>query len=449
MRVSTKAPALLLAALVAVSGSSTALAGQPNILLVTIDTLRADRLSSYGYERSTSPNIDALLARGARFTQARTPTPLTGPAFASVLTSLDPHEHGSTRNGIRVRPNLVAFTDYLERRGYATAAFVSNWTLKPELSGLDEYFEVYEALLTRKRWFGLVKSEATADDVSEAAIDWLDEYVREEDGRPFLLWVHFIEPHAPYQLHNEFLEQIGLKASGSLLSANKRYDSEVAFVDDRVGRLFEEAGRRIDLDSTLVVFMSDHGESLGEHGYWGHGRHLYEVTLNVPMGVVWPGEIEPRVIEEPASLLDVGPTILGLLGMPSPSHFQGFDWSRVFGGDVDAPAGRVTWHQAHKASVGPREDVERVRRRGLLEAGKVEAGRKEILKVASGRLRIFDLEADPGETGNLARPGARPSEDLTAWLGRLEEALELADGEPPPSLSDEDLEALKALGYIE
>ena len=235
----------------------------PDILLISVDTLRADRLSSYGYRRHTSPRIDEFLGRGMRFAQARTPTPLTAPAMASVMTSLAPHEHGSTRNGIRVRANLAAFTSFLERRGYETAAFVGNWTLKPELSGLDEHFETYEAILNRKRWFGLAKSEATADDISAEALAWLAD--REEDG-PFLLWVHYVEPHAPYQLQREFLPQIGLKGSGTL-SLNKRYDSEVAFVDDRVGKFLDGAGEHIDVDETLVVFLSDHGESLGEHGY--------------------------------------------------------------------------------------------------------------------------------------------------------------------------------------
>jgi arylsulfatase A-like enzyme len=417
----------------------------PDILLISVDTLRADRVSSYGYDRNTSPRIDELLGRGLRFAQARTPTPLTAPAMASVLTSLEPHEHGSSRNGIRVRPNLAAFTSFLERRGYDTAAFVGNWTLKPELSGLDEHFEVYQTILNRKRWFGLAKSEATADDISAEALEWLEK--REKDG-PVLLWVHYVEPHAPYQLQKEFMPQIGLKASGTL-SANKRYDSEVAFVDDRIGKFLDSAGEQIDLEETMVVFVSDHGESLGEHGYWGHGRHLYEVTLHVPMGIVWPGRIPTRKIEEPASILDLAPTILGLVGLPVPEFFQGYDWTPVVDGEKEPDGGRVTWHQAHKASVQPKENIEKLRRRGLLEVGRVEHGKKEIFKVATGRLRMFDLRQDPAEKENLAPDGKRPSAELRAWHRMLEAALERADELPPPSLSDDDIAALKALGYID
>jgi arylsulfatase A-like enzyme len=417
----------------------------PNILLVSIDTLRADRVSSYGYERNTSPRIEELLSRGVRFSDARTPTPLTAPALASVMTSLPPHEHGSTRNGIRVRPNLAAFTSFLERRGYDTAAFVGNWTLKSELSGLDEHFETYEAILNRKRWFGLAKSEATADDVSTEALAWLGD--RESDN-PFLLWVHYVEPHAPYQLQEEFLPQIGLQSAGKF-AANKRYDTEVAFVDDRVGKFLDAVDEEIDLESAMIVFVSDHGESLGEHGYWGHGRHLYDVTLHVPMGIVWPGRIPVATIEEPASILDLAPTMLGLIGLPVPGHFQGFDWTPVVDGEAEGDPDRITWHQAHKASVQPKENVEKLRRRGLLEVGKVERGQKEVYKVATGRLRLSDLVDDPQEVNNLAPAGKRPSAELRAWLKQLEVALERADDLPPPSLTDDDMAALKALGYID
>ncbi|MDH3255225.1 MAG: sulfatase, partial [Acidobacteriota bacterium] len=428
---------------------SVAAASLPNVVLISVDTLRADRVSSYGHDRRTSPRIDELLAAGVRFAQARTPVPLTGPAMASVMTSLQPHEHGATRNGIRVRPNLVAFTDYLSRRGYDTTAFVGNWTLKPELSGLQEYFGLYETILSRKRWFGLAKSEATADDISVAALEWLEERPAESRRRPFLLWVHYVEPHAPYQLQRDFLEQIGLKASGSVLSAKKRYDSEVAFVDHRIGRFLDDIGEMIDLDQTLVIFVSDHGESLGEHGYWGHGRHLYEVTLHVPMGIVWPQRIAARTVEAPASILDIGPTLLGLVGLPVPDHFQGFDWTEVVTRSAQPPVNRVTWHQAHKASVQPKENIEKLRRRGLLEVGKVEQGRKEIFKVGTARMRAFDLLQDRAEKRNLMDDGDRPSSEIRAWLETLQQALEQADELPPPSLSDEDIAALRALGYID
>lgn len=424
-------------------------ASSPNILLISVDTLRTDRMSSYGHGRLTSPKIDALLERGVRFTEARTPAPLTAPAMSSVMTSLYPHEHGCTRNGLRVRPNLVSFSQILERRGYRTAAFVGNWTLKPELSGLGEYFGDYEALLNKKRWFGLAKREASAEDLNEHALAWLEEQLEEVSDKPLFLWVHYVEPHAPYRLRRGYLKQIGVKAGGTFFSARKRYDTEIAYVDDQIGRFLEDVGDRVDLDETLIVFTADHGESMGEHGYWGHGRHLYDVTLRVPLGFVWPGRIAPAVLDAPASILDVGPTVLALAGLPVPGHFRGYDWGPVLNHGEDPPEGRVTWHQAHRASVQPKEEIEQLRQRGLLELGRVVAGRKEVIRVTNQRRRVFVLAKDPKEKVNLAKTGSEVSDELTGWISEVRAGLASADELPPPSLTDEDLAALKALGYID
>jgi arylsulfatase A-like enzyme len=157
------------------------------VVILTIDTLRADHLSSYGYARPTTPNIDRLLASGVRFTDARTVEPLTNPALASMFTSLYPHEHGATRNGLRMRPGLPSVARALGRRGYESAAFVSNWPLKNRISGLGEHFDRYEEVFTRKRWLGLFKDEANAEDLTDAALAWLARPRRA--SRPFLLWV--------------------------------------------------------------------------------------------------------------------------------------------------------------------------------------------------------------------------------------------------------------------
>ena len=438
-------PLLLMASAVAPAAAA---AERPSVLLVTIDTLRADRVSSYGHLRQTTPSIDALLAAGRRFTNARTVEPLTAPAFASMLTSLHPHGHGLTRNGLAARSNLVSFAGLMGRRGYRTAAFVGNWTLRDELSGFGEYFDVYETVLTRKRWFGLYKREATADDVNAAALDWLAEHRASEPGRPWLLWVHYTEPHAPYRLQREYLDQLGLKASGSFFAPSKRYDSEVAFADDRLGRLLAQVEKADPGGDRLTVFLSDHGESLGDHGYWGHGRHLYEDTLWIPLGFTWPGRIAPGAVEAPASILDVSPTLLGLVGLPAPPHFRGFDWSGVLLDGAEPPEGRVTLHQAHRAAVEPQEDNTRLRRRGLLEVARVAGGRKEVFRPAKRRRWVHDLVEDPDELSEPLRQ-AEPSPELARWLAEVREGLAAADDLPPPTLTDEDIQALRALGYLD
>jgi arylsulfatase A-like enzyme len=418
----------------------------PNVVLVTVDTLRADRLSGYGYGRPTSPAIDRLLAGGATFEQARTVEPLTNPACSSMLTSLHPHEHGATRNGLRMRPKLGSLPKELDRRGYQTAAFVANWTLKDRISGLGEHFDVFEEVFTRKRWLGLFASEATAEDVNETAIAWLDAHAGRR--RPVFLWVHYVEPHAPYELHERMARRIGVAKSGA--SKSDRYDTEVAYVDQAVGALVRriEGDRRL-AGNTLVVFTSDHGESLGEHGYWGHGRHLYEPGLRIPLAYWWPGRIRPQRVEAPATILDLPPTVLGLLDHEVPEGFRGFDWSGVLAGTARPDPERRTWYQAHKGAVLSIQEAGPARKDGLLELAMVTGTRKEIVQVNQREHYVFDLRRDPGERRNLNGAGYRPSDPLAEWMSHVEAMLTAADDAPAVNIDAEDVEKLKALGYID
>ncbi len=424
------------------SDAPTRLKKHPDIIIVTVDTLRFDRVSFYGYRRPTSPNIDALLEQGVAFTQARVPEPLTAPSMSSMVTSLYPHEHGASRNGLRMRSDLPSFVSILERHGYETAAFVGNWTLKDRLSNLAQHFGSYNEIFDRKRWFGLFFAEATAEDLTAKALEWIEEHL-EQSRRPFLVWVHYVEPHAPYRFQEEFAQALGIDRNQA--SRIDRYDTEVAFVDHSIGELL--SGIEQNSRPALIYFASDHGESLGEHDYWGHGRHLYDATLHIPMGFAWRGEIEPRIIDAPASLLDIGPTTLGLLGLPVPSAFRGYDWAPVLSGQTPAPDARVTHHQAHKGAVQG-DGGTSARRSGLLEVGRIADRRKEILRVRSQRLRIFDLSKDVREVKNLAE-SSDPSTELSTWLQEVREGLAASDELPPPSLDEESIEQLRALGYID
>jgi arylsulfatase A-like enzyme len=419
----------------------------PNVLVVTIDTLRADRLSSYGYRRPTTPAIDKLLAAGARFTQARTVEPLTNPSLCAMFTSTYPHENGATRNGLRLRPGLPSVAATLGRRGYRTAAFVGNWTLRNEISGLGEHFQSYEEVFSRKRWYGLFKGEATAQDLTEGALAWLQSHDRDH-RRPFLLWVHYVEPHAPYRLQEDFTARLGITKAGEV-SRQDRYDTEVAFADHWAGRLLAAVEADPELrGNTLVVFAADHGESLGEHGYWGHGRNLYEPTLRIPLGFVWPGRIRPEVIEAPAVNLDVAPTILGLAGLPAPPGFKGFDWAPVLRGEAEAPRQRIVWFQAHKGAVLSAKEAGNARRTGLLEVAMLTAGEKEIFRLPEKRRSLFNLFRDPRESRNLA-DGAAASQPLKEWMAAVHRGLTASDRLVPTTVDPEDVQRLRALGYVE
>jgi len=417
---------------------------KPNIVIITIDTLRADHMGSYGYHKNTSPHIDRLLSSGVRFTNARTIEPLTAPSLCSMITGLYPHEHGASRNGLPLFPNLVSVTKLLKLSGYATAGFVANWTLRNKLTGLAEHFTDYEEVFTRKRWFGLFLSESDATDVTNRAIKWLGNRNSEE---PFFMWVHYVEPHAPYRFKKSVAAQVGL-AGKSNPNKRERYDTEIAFVDRSIGHFLEKLNGYSEPENTIVIFASDHGESLGEHNYWGHGRHLYEPTLHIPMGIVWQGKLAPGEENAPATLLDIPSTLLGLIGKPVPPTFKGVDWAPIFQNQQKADLDRITYYQAHKGAVQTKSGIEKGRQRGLLEVAILQNGRKEIFQVKGMDRLLFDLPTDPAETKNLSAKGEDLSEKLKQWALDVEKGLNLAK-DRQNNLDQSDIEMLRSLGYID
>ncbi len=419
---------------------------RPSIVVITVDALRADRLGCYGYERSTSPNIDRLVARGVRFERAWTPEPLTGPAMCSMVTGLLPHQHAASRNGLRMKAGLDSFPLALAEQGWNTAAFVGTWTLKDKLTRLGEHFDDYGERLKRKRWFGVLNSEATAEDVTDDALDWVKNINKTDPDSPFLLWTHYIEPHAPYRFHDEYAER--LDVNNDKLTKSDRYDTEIAAVDESIGLLLDGIRRYVHERDLIVVFTADHGESLGEHHYWGHGRYLYEPSLRVPLAIVWEGRIEAGSVTEQANLIDLAPTLLGLAGLEAPDDLPGLDWSDSI--LANAPVSeQARCFQAHKGAVHGGRDSERARSKGLLWVGVIDGDHKEIFKPGRQILQIYDLGADPGELETLATVETRPSEELIACLAEVSDGLGSLDRLATQKLDDETIEQLKALGYLE
>lgn len=437
--------ALLLA--IAAGMAVSVAAEQPRaVVIVTIDALRADRLSGYGYDRPTSPAIDTFFEDGVRFETARTVEPLTAPALCSMITGIEPQQHAATRNGLRMRGNLVSLPKILADRGWTTAAVVSNWTLKDELTSLGEHFDHYGEVYTRRRWFGLLNPEATGEDVTDEALEWFEEHAAQPSMTPFLLWVHYVEPHAPYRFHSEFADRLGIADRDPKRS--DRYDTEVAAVDRAVDRLMKGIEARVSSDRILLVFGADHGESLGEHDYWGHGRFLYEPSLRIPLGIRWTGTIEKAVIEEQASILDIAPTILDLVGEEVPESFAGLSWAvPITGGEI--PAERQLCYQAHKGAVLGEHDDDRKRSKGLLSVGVIAGDSKEIFRVKNNSHLRFDLEVDPGELDNLVTADGPPGDHVLECLGAISEDLGALDRLTAKKLDEETIEQLRVLGYIE
>jgi choline-sulfatase len=392
---------------------------RPSVLLVTIDTLRADRVGCYGYPGASTPVLDALAARGARFATAVTHVPLTGPAHASILTGLTPLGHGFRENAGFALPETARTGAFdFRRAGYRTAAFVSAFPLDRRF-GFDRGFETYDDHLPKgndPRRTPYV--ERFADATTDAALRWLE--APGKDG-PFFLWVHYYDPHAPYEPPRELAERFRATP----------YDGEVAFADRELGRLLAALDARGALARTVVVAMSDHGEGLGEHGEGTHGLFLYDSTLRVPLIVAGPGIAEGRVATTVARGIDVLPTILDLAGIPGRPEIEGRSLRpAIEGRDMgDAPLYAETIYPQREFGWAP-----------------LYAWRTATHKVIEAPTpELYDLAKDPGETQNQAAHDparfARLQEQLQAALARPVEAAAAAT-------DPESAERLRALGYV-
>src|SRR5690348_13603726 len=290
----------------------------PNVLLITVDTLRADHLSCYGYARQTSPYIDGLAREGTRFSRAYTSIPLTGPAHISLFTGRYPQENGVRRNGVAPPDDraLVTLPQILRGHGYQTGAFISSWPLLGRLTHLDRYFRTYDESLTRS--YQIFNSSRYAEDVTPPALKWLHKHANKK--KPFFLWVHYFDPHEPYVFRADFEAPKVDKGhpdeplqDSEMRERVRSYDSEIYYTDHNVGKLLQALDDMHIKDSTMVVLVADHGESLGQHGYVGHGRYVYEGIIHIPFIIRYPGHVRAgQVIDTPVSIIDVTPTIVDL-----------------------------------------------------------------------------------------------------------------------------------------
>jgi arylsulfatase A-like enzyme len=442
--------------------------GRPNVLFIVCDTLRADYLSCYGYSKLTTPNIDRLLAaRGVRFENAVAQVPLTGPSHAVMFTSRHPQENGCIRNGVPLGKGVATLAQILKGEGYATAAFVSGWTLVPRMAGLDRGFDVYDAGMTQN--YKAINSMRPGEETTPLALAWLRQQAR-RSGESFFLFVHYFDPHAPYQEHREF-QTLEDNPSASPrwkdyawqqalnLKDAKGYAGEVAYADAQVGSLLREL-QTLELDSrTLVVFTADHGESLGEHGYKGHGRKVYQTNLWVPLILRYDAHLPaPETVSGTVSLMDLAPTILDYAGVKPPKEFRGqnlrplMERSSPEDRQAALPAREVHRFQTYGGAVG---QVPRVLRWLFRQKpattpvmiGQLEYPYKVIYTPALERMEVYDLSRDPYETENLAGTMTRYREygdRLVQWIRTTARTFE-----EPVALSREDEERLRSLGYVQ
>jgi arylsulfatase A-like enzyme len=311
--------AAILAVVVFARGLPSRSSGRPNVLLITIDTLRWDHLGSYGAAFAATPVLDALAARGTRFETAIMHTPLTAPSHASMLTGLTPPRHGVRDNGAFVLPtDLESLPAALKRAGYETAGFVSGFPLDRRF-GFAAHFDIFDDRLPRGSGGRAAHTERRADLTTGVALEWL--HSRTAD-KPWLAWVHYFDPHAPYESPEDLRQQF----------ASRPYDGEIALVDREIGRLFRRLDEQRLLDDTIVLVTADHGESLGEHDEETHGVFIYDATVRVPMIVAGPGVAKGKVASVVARGVDVMPTLLELSDVPVPTGVNGRSLAPVLRG---------------------------------------------------------------------------------------------------------------------
>ncbi len=285
-----------------------------NLLLVTLDTTRADAIGCYGARNAGTPNLDALAARGIRFAEAQCSAPLTAPSHASILTGLYPPSHGVRNNGEQpLAAEQITLGEMLRENGYQTAAFVSAFVLDRRF-GLDQGFDLYDDQVARTHSansFG-GQNERPGDATAQAALAWI---AKRDVARPFFAWVHFYDAHDPYTPQAPFDAQF----------RGREYAGEIAFVDAQIGRLFAALESAGIAQRTLIAVVADHGESLGEHGESTHGRTIYDAAMRVPWILACPASPKSIgvVVDDVVTTADLVPTVLDALGNTAPRKFDG------------------------------------------------------------------------------------------------------------------------------
>jgi arylsulfatase A-like enzyme len=439
---------------------------QPNVLLLSIDTLRADRIGCYGGSVAT-PNIDRLAAEGALFENDACPMPMTRPSLSSLHTSLYPREHGVVNNGVALAADNVTLAEVLSAAGYETAAFTPV-RLLDATSGLDQGFASYDAPDAH---------QVAADQVAPRALDWL---ARRDAKKPFFLWLHLFDPHLPYSPPAEYVQGTGVDEvswrslmavaaehdgdipSSVLERALELYAGEVAYVDHWVGVVRAALEALRELDDTVVVFTADHGECFDHGIFFEHADCLYDGATKVPLLIRYPRRIAAgtRIVPQ-VEHIDVAPTILALAGLAAPAEFRGHALLPAPAAPSDpfaADAFALIEHPLYQ----DRSAVERSRKQERIRSVAGVATRPILIDRQSNALRgtawklitegptseLYDLHDDPGETRDLAN--IKP--EVTAKLRRVLDAklalhpLHLRESsDVNPRLR----ETLKALGYTQ
>lgn len=450
----------------------------PPIILITIDTLRPDHLGCYGNTDVTTPNINQVSSNGIQFNEAISQSPRTGPSHISILTGLYPKHHGAIDNGDWISNNVITLPEILSTRGYTTAAFLSGWTLKDEACGLRSRFDLYQENFSSWKYFPEsifkirlymafltvakefvphpFKAERPATKTTDAAIKWIKSHC----DRSFFLWVHYYDPHVPYEPPKRFRnksdedENVELNPNWWRWSSGKReelvsdsvsqetmisyYNGEISYVDEEIGRL-QKVMDDLDLTDDLIqIVTADHGESLGEHNYYYAHDDLYDVCLRVPLIMKWNAENDlPHGVDEPVRLIDLTPTVLEILGINT-ANLQ-FDGKSVLS---DLKNQGKTETEKSFATLIENNEMYSIRYKGyklIWTSAKWDEEHRDPQKE-----ELYDLSADPGEEENII--DANP--EVLVELRKLLAEFKKEKVDVPTELTNEVKKRLRSLGYI-
>jgi len=443
---------------------------KPNIMLITMDTTRADHLSCYGYHKNTSPHLDTLAQEAVRFENAYAPSPWTLPSHASLLTGIYPAQHGAHWDDESVKANWPAglaeqyktLTEILVDNDYKTAGVIGAPFCHSSF-GLAQGFKYYDDALVNvipdlehftlfkilSRWF-LLMDIATkkglngcriASQINKLVFSWLDKHSQD----PFFLFIHYYDPHAPY-LPPDGYSLLFREDENTEITESERhkryllsqYDGEIAYLDYHLGKIFEKLKELKIYDSTMIIITSDHGEFFGEHECWTHGYELYQEVLKVPLIIKYPSNyVKTGVYQERVSLVDIMPTILYVLGLPIPKEVQG---AALCEGESKVMA--EVYRHAYRSI--PEWELKFAR-----DLQSLYLGNYKYIKDMNGQGELYDIVNDPRELRNLINIMPEEAEKmelkLTEWLPHVESHLPNKE----VKLDKATEETLRALGYLQ
>lgn len=392
-----------------------------NVLLITLDTTRADRLGFTGYSQAKTPNLDFLASSGICFLNAYTSVPLTLPAHCSLLTGTYPVYHQVRNNGFYyLSPELITLAEIFKEKGYTTAAFVSSFTVDSRF-GLDQGFDYYDDNFQEGEILKNFRSERRAKETFDSFSSWLDQNFR----RRFFVWLHFYDPHLPYDPPSPFKEEF----------ARNPYDGEIAYVDFYLGQLLNKLKEKGIFKNTLIVVTADHGEALGERREIDHGLFLYDNTLKIPL--IFFNEIilpEKKKIASRVRIIDIAPTILDLLAFPIPKQMQGISLKPYFSNPIRKNL------ECYIETFYPYENFGWAPLEGLIF--------DEYKFIKAPQPELYNLEKDPEEATNLEPNNKERANKLNKTLNDYKIKISSTLKTKTKVLSSEEQEKLRSLGYI-